>query len=149
MEMMCFQSQWFQLKNRTPVFWKRFSLFRKFISNLKENFTLIIFFFLLSYWSRMAFYNPIYKYELFFLPKFTLEHHLHKIYIYIYMAFYWITWTYFNDVNGGRNILMNSQLKRILFMSSNQKKWNKTEKDRKNMKITTMKVTLVKMRYQT
>ena len=33
----------------------------------------------------------------------------------------------------GRNILMNSQLKRILFMSSDKKKWNKTEKDRKNM----------------
>ena len=34
---------------------------------------------------------------------------------------------------GGRNILINSQLKRILFMSSDKKKWNKTEKDRKNM----------------
>ena len=35
MEMMCFQSQWFQLKNGTPVFWKRFSFSRKFVSNLK------------------------------------------------------------------------------------------------------------------
>ena len=51
----------------------------------------------------------------------------------IYMTFYWLTWTYFNDVNGGRNILINSQLKRILFMSSDKKKWNKTEKDRENM----------------
>ena len=49
------------------------------------------------------------------------------------MAFYLLRWTYFNDVNVGRNILMNSQLKRILFMSSNKKKWNKTEKDRKKM----------------
>ena len=47
------------------------------------------------------------------------------------MAFYLLT--YFNDANEGRNILINSQLKRILFMSSNKKKWNKTEKDRKNM----------------
>ena len=44
-----------------------------------------------------------------------------------------LTWTYFNSVNGGRNILIKSQLKRILFMSSDKKKWNKTEKDRKNM----------------
>ena len=65
------------------------------------------------------------------------------------MAFYLLTWTYFNDANGGRNILINSQLKRIVFMSSDKKKWNKTEKDdRKNMKITAMKVALVKMRYQ-
>ena len=28
---------------------------------------------------------------------------------------------------------MNSQLKRIVFMSSDKKKWRKTEKDRKNM----------------
>ena len=49
------------------------------------------------------------------------------------MVFYLLTWTYFNDVNGGRNILINSQLKRILFMSNDKKKWNKTEKDRKNM----------------
>ena len=48
------------------------------------------------------------------------------------MVFYLLTWTYFNDVNVGRNILINSQLKRILFVSSD-KKWNKTEKDRKNM----------------
>ena len=51
----------------------------------------------------------------------------------IYMTFYLLTWTYFNDVNGDRNILINSQLKRILFMSSDKKKWSKTEKGRKNM----------------
>ena len=61
----------------------------------------------------------------FFLPKLTFQHHLHKI----YMAFYLLTWTYFNDVNGSRNILINSQLKKILFISSDKKKWNKTEKD--------------------
>ena len=77
----------------------------------------------------MGFYNPIYKNKLFFLPKLTFHDHLNKI----YMAFYLLTWTYFNDVNGGTNILINSQLKRILFMSSDKKKWNKTEKDRKNM----------------
>ena len=65
----------------------------------------------------------------FFFFKLTFQHHLHKI----YMVFYSLTWTYFNDVNGGRNILIQSQLKRILFMSSDTKKWNKTEKDRKNM----------------
>ena len=40
---------------------------------------------------------------------------------------------YFNDVNVGRNILIDSQLKRILFISSGNKKRNKTVKDRKNM----------------
>ena len=85
----------------------------------------------------MGFYNPIYKNELFFLPKspFTQD---------IYMAFYLLTWTYFNDVNVGRNILINSQLKRIFFYERR----NKTEKDRKNMKITAMKVTSVKIRCQ-
>ena len=47
------------------------------------------------------------------------------------MAFYLLRWTYFNDVHGGRNILMNSQLKRILFISSDKKKWSKTEKKKK------------------
>ena len=35
MEMMCFQSQYFQLKNNTPVFRKRFLFSRKFVSKLK------------------------------------------------------------------------------------------------------------------
>ena len=77
----------------------------------------------------MGFYKSIYKNELFpskthISAPFTQD---------IYMTFCLPTWTYFNDVNGGRNILINSQLKRILFMSSDKKKWNKTEKDRKNM----------------
>ena len=50
----------------------------------------------------------------------------------IHMAFYLVRWTYFNDVNVDRNNFMNSQLKRILFMSSDKKRWNKTAKDRKN-----------------
>ena len=69
----------------------------------------------------------------------------------IYMTFYLLTWTYFNDVNEGRNILINSLLKRILFMNSDKKKWNKTEKDRKNMEKennNNESETSMKMRYQ-
>ena len=65
----------------------------------------------------------------FFLTKLTFQHNLHKIYI----AFCVLRSTYFSDVNVGRNILMNSLLKRILFISSDKKKWNNTETDRKNM----------------
>ena len=67
------------------------------------------------------------------------------------MTFYLLTWTYFNDVNGGRNILMKSQLKRILFMRSDKKNWNKTEKDWKNIEEennSNESETSVKMRYQ-
>ena len=35
MEVMRFQSYCFQMKNRTPVFWKMFSFSRKFVSKLK------------------------------------------------------------------------------------------------------------------
>ena len=45
------------------------------------------------------------------------------------MTFHLLTGTYFNEVNGSRNILINSQIKRILFISSDKK----TEKVRKNM----------------
>ena len=67
----------------------------------------------------------------------------------IYMTFY--LRTYFNDVNGGRNILINSQLKRIFFMGSDNKNWNKTEKDRQNMEKennSNESETSEKMRYQ-
>ena len=67
----------------------------------------------------------------------------------IYMTFY--LRTYFNDVNGGRNILINSQLKIIFFMGSDNKNWNKTEKDRKNMEKennSNESETSEKMRYQ-
>ena len=40
--MMYFQSYWFQLKNGTPVIWKRFSFSRKIVSKLK-------------YWKRLKF----------------------------------------------------------------------------------------------
>ena len=78
----------------------------------------------------MGFYNPNYKNELFLFSKTYISTPFAQD---IYMAFYLLTWTYFNDVNGGRNFLINSQLKRILFISSDKTKWKKTEKDRKNM----------------
>ena len=53
---------------------------------LKDNLTLIIFFFIYLDWFRIGFYNPIYKNE-FFLPKLTFLHHLKKM----YMAFYLLT----------------------------------------------------------
>ena len=107
---------------------------------LKENFTLTIFCLFHLNWPRIGFYNPIYKNVFFFSSIIrTFLHHLHKIYV----AFYLLTWTYFNDVNGGRNILIISQLKKIIFISSDKKKWKKlrkTEKKRKK-KIKTMEVT--------
>ena len=99
------------------------------LASLKEKFTLIIFSLFHLNWPRIGFCNSIYKNELvFLLPKLTFQHHLHKI----HMAFYLLTWTYFKDVIVGRNII-NSRLERILFISSDKKKLNKTEKDRKNM----------------
>ena len=56
------------------------------------------------------------------------------------MAFYLLTWTYFNEVIVGRNILIDSQVKRNLFIRSEEKIGNKTQKDRKNMEKP-MKVT--------
>ena len=43
------------------------------------------------------------------------------------MAFYLLTWTYFNEVNGGKNLNLKE-----FFSWVATKKWNKTEKDRKN-----------------
>ena len=98
----------------------------KFKGELHSNYILLYFVVLGQDWASITLFTKI---NFFFLPKLTFQHHLHKI----YMAFYLLTWTYFNDVNGGRNILINSQLKRIFFMSSDKKKWNKTEKDRNDM----------------
>ena len=56
----------------------------------------------------MGFYNPIYKNEFFFSSKTHISTPFAQD---IYMAFHLLTWTYFNDVDGGRNILINSQLK--------------------------------------
>ena len=58
------------------------------------------------------------------LSKLTFQPHLHKM----YMAFYLLKWTYFNDVNMGRNILINSQLERTLFMSSMKQNWEREKK---------------------
>ena len=45
----------------------------------------------------MGFHNPIYKNELFFLPKVTFQHHLHKyIYIYIYIYIYKYIYIYYH-----------------------------------------------------
>ena len=50
------------------------------------------------------------------------------------MAFYLLTQTYFNDVNGGRNILLiNSQLKRIHFYEQPQEKMKQNWKRQKNL----------------
>ena len=105
--------------------------YRSDLLQLKENFSLINYIFLhfaliglewdsITLFTKMNFFSS----KTHISAPFTQD---------IYMTFYLLTWTYFNDVNGGRNILINSQLKRILFMSSDKKKWNKTEKDRKNM----------------
>ena len=95
---------------------------------LKENFTVIIFFFFCLNWPRMGLYKSIYKMD-FFSSKIHISAPFTQN---IYMTFYLRTWKYFNDVKtGGRNILVNSQLKRILFMSSNKKTWHKTERRRK------------------
>ena len=56
--------------------------------------------------------------NLFSFEKLTFQHHLHKI----YMTFYLLTLTYYNHANVGRNVLINSQLKRIIFMNSDKKK---------------------------
>ena len=66
----------------------------------------------------MVFYNPIYKNELFFASKTHISTPFTQD---IYMAFL-LTWTYFNDVNGSRNILINSHLKRIFFYEQRQEK---------------------------
>ena len=62
------------------------------------------------------------------------------------MAFYLLTRTYVNDVNVGRNILINSF--ESFFISSDKKKWNKIEEDRKNMEKENNTDKIVKIRYQ-
>ena len=88
-------------------------------------------------------YNPIYKNETFFaLPKLTFQHHLNKV----YMGFYLLTWAYFNDINGGKNLNLKESFLWVRTWK-NETKLRKTEKTWKK-KITAMKVTSVKMRYQ-
>ena len=46
------------------------------------------------------------------------------------MAFYLLTWTYFNDINVGKNILINSQLKKIFHEQRQEKmkqNWDQME----------------------
>ena len=107
---------------------------------LKENLFLIIFF-LIPLW--LALNRIPYSQKWFFShPELTLQHNLHKI----YMAFYLLTRTYVNDVNVGRNILINSF--ESFFISSDKKKWNKIEEDRKNMEKENNTDKIVKIRYQ-
>ena len=67
--------------------------------------------------------------NLFFLPKLTFQHHLHKVYI----AFYLLTWTCFNDVNGGKNILILNLKESFLWAATkkNETKLRKTGKTEK------------------
>ena len=73
----------------------------------------------------------------------------------MYMGFYLLTWAYFNDVNGGKKIIVNFNLKYvILLINSDKKKWNKFEKDRKKKqktwanKMTPINVISVNMKHQ-
>ena len=97
---------------------------------LKENFTRIIFFFHFPLigleWDSMTLFTK----WTFFLPKVAFQHHLHKI----YMAFYLLRWTQFNDVNGGRNILINFQLKRIFLWAATRKNETKLKKTKQHGK---------------
>ena len=64
------------------------------------------------------------------------------------MVCYLLTWTYFNDVNGARNILINSQLRRILLLVATRKNERKPRKTKKNMGKKIDGIDLVEMRYQ-
>ena len=88
---------------------------------LKESFILIFLHFVLIglEWDSITLFT---KMNFFFFKKSNFNTICTR-YIYGLLL---LTWTYFNDVNGDRNILINSQLKRILFMNSDKTKWNKT-----------------------
>ena len=96
----------------------------------------------------MRFYKSIYKSELFLFfqnSRFSTIYarHIYDLLFTNMNIFQWRQW--------GRNILVNSQLERILFVSSDKKKWNKTEKDTKNIEKennSNESETSVKMRYQ-
>ena len=88
----------------------------------------------------MGFYKSNYKNELFFFQNSLLAPFTQDI----YMAFYLPTSTYFNDVNGGRNIYSTLNLKEsFLWVATrkNETKLRKTEKAWKK-KIKAMKVRL-------
>ena len=79
----------------------------------------------------MGFYNPIYKYELF-----SSKTHISTPFTQDIYGLFLLAWTYFNDVNGGRNILISSQLKRIVFHEQRQEKmkqnWERQQKKHEN-----------------
>ena len=54
-----------------------------------------------------------------------------KIYV---IGFYLLTWVYFNDVNVGRNTVINSQLKRILLLAAASKSETKLREAEKKIK---------------
>ena len=67
------------------------------------------------------------------------------------MTFYLLTWTYFNDVNGGRNILINSQPSQNPFYEQRQEKMKQNLERQKNIekeKNSNDSETSAKMRYQ-
>ena len=76
----------------------------------------------------MGFYNPIYKYELF-----SSKTHISTPFTQDLYGIFLLTWTYFNDVNGGRNILINSQLKKNPFL------WAATRKNETKLRKVTEK----------
>ena len=114
---------------------KRFSI----KGELHSNYILLRFALIVLEWDSITLFTKI---IFFFLPKLTFQHHLNKI----YMAFYLLTWTYFNDVNGGKNLNLKESFLWVA-TGKNETKLRKTEKIWKK-KITAMKVTSVKMRYQ-
>ena len=82
-------------------------------------------------WDSITLFTKI---NFFFLPKLTFQYHLNKI----YMAFYLLTWTYFNDVNSSKNLKLKES---FLWVATrkNETKLRKTEKTWKK-KVTAMKV---------
>ena len=99
------------------------------MKELKENFSPIIYFLFSLNWPR---WNSI---NLFTKMIFSFQTHISVPFTQdIYMTFYLLTRTYFNEVNECRNILINSQLKRILFMSSDKKIKQKWERQKKHGK---------------
>ena len=93
----------------------------RFKGELHSNYILLYFAVIGLEWNSITLFTKMN----FFSSKTHISTSFAKIYL--------LTWTYFNDVRGGRNISINSQLKRIFLMSRDKKKWNKTEKDRTDM----------------
>ena len=111
-----------------------------FKGELHSNYIFLHFALIVLEWDYIILFT---KMKLFFvLPKLLFQYHLNKI----YMGFYLLTWAYFNDVNGAKNLNLKESFLWVR-TRKNETKLRKTEKTRKK-KITAMKVTSVKMRYQ-